>query len=397
MIHFDSSRQSFLRRACDRCHQSKLKCSKDIDQEKCQRCLRADVDCTFSPPASAPRRQQGSIATLPTSDNQYQGRELASLADRDDVVSSTLVTQSALHDLINNPKAAEGDISMDLDGCENLPLLAQPAQERLPTQEPGHVRQSSDHPAQHPWSSSHPSMVHSSPNLAVGTDSNNRKNFLGEPEHRVREAGHTRTLWLRKIADLNVTLTEHLDSSFNNNVSYECANRGQKEETKPTFSLDQAFRLSQLFIDILCDICSNLPTSDKGADQATDKPRSGSFQLDPSAELLIFSAYLRLLETYNRILESIQLPSLMVGSFELPLDSNTQYLVLLNLTETMAMKAKGLIKEMSSPKITRGYRGDFQSFGGVSLVIVPDLALSAIRAREDALFRMIHELKNLIS
>ncbi|KAI1350846.1 hypothetical protein F5Y01DRAFT_284498 [Xylaria sp. FL0043] len=89
-----------------------------------------------------------------------------------------------------------------------------------------------------------------------------------------------------------------------------------------------------------------------------------------------------------------QLPSLVVGSFSLPSQFNAQSLVLVTLTETMVTKARDLITKMSLPTVSPGYRRRFQYFGGVSLVIVLDLALKAIRVREDALIRMINNLKS---
>ncbi|KAI0433527.1 hypothetical protein F5Y09DRAFT_63530 [Xylaria sp. FL1042] len=342
MIQLDSSKQASVRRACDRCHRSKLKCSREIDEEKCQRCLRANVECIFSPPAST-RRQKWSIATLATSETRYRGREPASIAEGD------------------------GDVSRAALASQN----------------------------------------------GSGTHANTRENPLGEPTSHVKQTEPGRTLWLRRIADVNMALTENLDSFSEEDVPGDFVVRNQKEGVKSTFMVDQAFHLSQIFIDILGNICSQLPAPDEGGDRVANTPRRAAFELDPSAELLIFSAYLRLLETYHRVLEYIQtaakqnhfersttatpqLPSLVVGSFSLPSKTNTQSLVLVNLTETMAMKARELITKMSSPKITPGYRGDFQSFGGVSLVIVPDLALRAIHAREDALTRIINHLKSSV-
>ncbi|KAI1738083.1 hypothetical protein F4680DRAFT_198934 [Xylaria scruposa] len=441
MIQFDFSKQTGLRRACDRCHHSKLKCSREIDAEKCQRCLRADVECTFSPVASTPRRQTWSIATLATSKTRYRGGEPASAADFTSSTDPARPDSSFPHEggnarctypngvvglgtaAGNSIKSPEGNVLMDLDECENAPLPVhksnspkgayQMVEEYFPVQGFGHIRQSPDSPAPHPPSTTHPSRSHLSPNLTSDTHSRPKEDYIGESTSRVKETEHTRTLWMRRIADVNIALTEHLDLFSDDNVPSDFVGSRQNEEPKSTFTVDQAFHLSQLFIDILGNICLKLPASDRGRDEVTDKLQQASFQLDPSAELLIFSAYLRLLETYHRILESIQvaakqnslesstaapfqLPGLTVGSFSLSSNSNTQFLVLVNLTETMARKARDLIAEISSPKVTPGYRGDFQSFGGVSLVIVPDLALRAIRAREKGLFRIIDDLKNSI-
>ena len=65
--------------------------------------------------------------------------------------------------------------------------------------------------------------------------------------------------------------------------------------------------------------------------------------------------------------------------------------------ESMLTKSRDLINEMSSPKDTPGYRGSFECYGGITLVIVPDLALQAIRSRERATLRLIDSIKrNLV-
>ncbi|KAI1749858.1 hypothetical protein F4782DRAFT_511795 [Xylaria castorea] len=417
MIQFDSSKQTCLRRACNRCHQSKLKCSKEIDEDKCQRCLRADVECTFSPPASTQRRQTWSVATLATSETRYRGREPASTTDLiNDIFDADLAQPdssfyhvggnarclypngdpdlgtawpSALEFADYSIRLPEGDIFMALDECENSPV-------------PAHETSVSSNSLTGVW------RPHQIPSRRTSPGSGARSYQTIIRSTSTSSSTHVPPIY---VPPIYVTFVAKF--RVRHSFKHQRKSSRQKKEAKSTFAVDQALHLSQLFIDILGSICLKLPASDKGGDQVTNKPGPASFRLDPSAELLIFSAYLRLLGTYHRILESIQaaakqnhlqrstaatfqLPSLTVGSFSLSSKSNTQSLVLVNLTETLAMRARGLITEMSSPKITPGYRGDFQSFGGVSLVIVPDLALRAIRAREDALSRMIDDLKTSI-
>ncbi|KAI0470113.1 hypothetical protein GGR56DRAFT_661106 [Xylariaceae sp. FL0804] len=86
-------------------------------------------------------------------------------------------------------------------------------------------------------------------------------------------------------------------------------------------------------------------------------------------------------------------PGLTFGSFYLPSRSETQSVILVDLMDTMMARASTLISELACPKQTSGYRGNFQSFGGVSLVIVPDLALKVIRIREDEVSRRVSTLK----
>jgi hypothetical protein len=50
------------RAACDRCHAQKVRCPKRPDQEFCDRCIKAQSDCVFSPfrQKKTPEEGQGS-------------------------------------------------------------------------------------------------------------------------------------------------------------------------------------------------------------------------------------------------------------------------------------------------------------------------------------------------
>lgn len=69
------------------------------------------------------------------------------------------------------------------------------------------------------------------------------------------------------------------------------------------------------------------------------------------------------------------------------------HLFLINLLEIMFIQVRNSINKLASPKSTPGYRGDFKNFGGVSLVIVPDLALQAIRIRENTVLQLLDQVK----
>ncbi|KAI1273792.1 hypothetical protein F5Y07DRAFT_246970 [Xylaria sp. FL0933] len=151
-----------------------------------------------------------------------------------------------------------------------------------------------------------------------------------------------------------------------------------------------------MFIDITGNICSHPPAFDKGGDQVTNKLHLASFELDLSAELLIFSAYLRLLETYHRVLESIQ-TAMKQGHLEHSTAATTQppTLVIGSFSpKQWQQKLESLSRRRHPPRPPLDIRGGFQSAGGVSLVIVPDLSLKAIHAREHALIRMTDDLES---
>jgi hypothetical protein len=503
MIHFDPSKPTALRRACDRCHQSKLKCFRDSDNDSCQRCVRANVKCTSSPPTrpqrktwsttttgittwdsnpsqATPRNADSQLLSEPASAPRVRARGSPPSFEECTMTTTPLRGPSGSVSATENPSmttifdasaAGEGDsnplrysngswhTSPDSNGTAdfshlmtdflnshhlNPPLLSDvdAYMDVVMDQDPSRPTTSAanmvgithhDHPhfssdetvcgnassPPRPFSSVHSARLSCATTLAPSSNPDTSAGSLNRDytangkeskgSHGSKEG--ERTKWLRKMSDVNINLMEHLDS-------VPCADSGEPDQNtangrQHSFGIDQTLHLSQLFIDVLSNICSRLPLSNKGTDIVTPKLPPFSFSLDPAAELLIFSTYLRLIETHHRILRHVQLsitpnalpsttrypfqmPGLTIGSFSLSSKSDTQSLLLVNLMEAMMTQARDLIAEMSSPKHTTGYRGDFKVFGGVSLVIVPDLALKAIRSREDDLSRMFHDLKDSI-
>lgn len=216
-------------------------------------------------------------------------------------------------------------------------------------------------------------------------------------------------VWLSKLSDLNIRMMQHLNSIPE--VGPEGSVQSEQEQI---FGIDETFHVSQLFIDTLSQICSRLPPPPVDNNYTPrDKSDASILTLDPASELLVFSNYLRLLETYDRIFRQMQaclarkqgdssikypfqMPGLTIGSFNLSSKSETQSLFLVNLMEAMLTRSRDLVSEMASPKDTLGYRGNFECFGGVSLVIVPDLALRAIRTREAVTLKLVDNLKKTI-
>lgn len=231
-----------------------------------------------------------------------------------------------------------------------------------------------------------------------------------DPEPSCPSAGLAE--WTRKLADLNCQLTQHLTCIPELDNDEGAGPSGNSSAQAEVFAIDTTFHLSQLFIDTLSQLRQELPPVQKHmtTPTATKKP---AFSLDASSELLVFSAYLRLLEIYSRVLQHMQtycaarrrteatpstfsLPDLTIGSFSLSSESTIQFGFLINLMESMLARVKELVSEIASPKNTPGYRGNFHCFGGVSLVIVPDLALQAIRAREDMVLNSAKQMKLLL-
>lgn len=61
---------------------------------------------------------------------------------------------------------------------------------------------------------------------------------------------------------------------------------------------------------------------------------------------------------------------------------------MIHLIETMLVRAGELVmSDVVSKRATIGYRGNWQCFGGLSLSIVPDLALQAVRTRDKVVMK----------
>lgn len=187
---------------------------------------------------------------------------------------------------------------------------------------------------------------------------------------------------------------------------------GSPSAQAEVIAIDTTFHLSRLFIDTLSQLSQEIPATQRHmtTPTATKKP---DFALDASPELLVFSAYLRLLEIYTRVIDHMQtycaperrteaasqtfsLSDLTISSFSLSSEPTIQFPFLINLVESMLDRARDLVSEIASLKNPPGYRGNFHCFGGVSLVIVPDLALQAIKAKEDMVLNSAKQVKLLL-
>ncbi|KAK6956378.1 hypothetical protein Daesc_001655 [Daldinia eschscholtzii] len=349
MIHFQPIRQNQLRRACDRCHRSKSKCLRDNDDERCQRCIRANAECVSSPPATSRRRTQISPAQA---DNQ----------------TSVVNTEQS---------------QMDIDVPDSINVVDKPHL----------VAKTSTLPINTPDSS---------------VDPDPSRQDTVEDASSTREPINDLISLLERLSNLNIRLLRHLHTIPEANT----ASAPSQLETK-YFNIDETFQISQIFIDIISHICARLPPPQNSGAESTTGDKPPTFSLDASSELLMYSCYLRLIEIYDRVLRLVQvsttnrapgssiqypfqMPDFTVGSFALPSKPETQSIFLVNSMDAMMARARELVAEATFPKQTAGYRGDFQSFGGTSLVIVPDLARNAIRARENALFGLLDELKKSI-
>ncbi|ROW06184.1 hypothetical protein VMCG_04705 [Cytospora schulzeri] len=221
--------------------------------------------------------------------------------------------------------------------------------------------------------------------------------------------------WTAKVADLNVRMSRHLQS-FPEVVPGD-RNTGQSlsatGEECAAFGIDKTLHLSQDFIDTLSQTLDMIPPAlgpwRRLATEASEASPN-AVSLNAASELLMISTYLHHLEIYDRVFRHIQaslsrarkgsnaslpfaVPRLTIGSFSLSSRPETQLHFTLGLMESMLVRCRDLMGQITAPRDTRGHRGGFECFGGVTMVIVPDLALQAMRTRETMILGLADEVK----
>ncbi|KAI0112948.1 hypothetical protein F4814DRAFT_420082 [Daldinia grandis] len=353
MNHFHSIHHDELQLVCTRCQQSKSECVRDSVNVPCQRCFHAKTTCESSYPTTSPPQTQ-----VPSMQAGDQGLPIDTELSHMDV-----------------------DLS-DSNGVVNKQHLTANSS-ALSTHTP-----------------------ESSSSTAARLDSG-RLDLIEDPSI-TEEPNLDLISLLERLSSLNIRLMRHLHTIPEANTTNALSQPGT-----PRFSIEETFHISQLFIDVTSHICSRLPPPQNSATGSTVGEKLPPFSLDASSELLLYSCYLRLIETYDRILRLVkasiahrapncvihypfQMPDFTVGSFSVPSKLETRSIFLVNSMDAMMARAKELVAEVTSPKQTPGYRGGFQSFGGTSLVIVPDLAREAVQTRENALFDLVDDLKKFI-
>lgn len=105
---------------------------------------------------------------------------------------------------------------------------------------------------------------------------------------------------MRKISDVGLTLIQHLQvipiiGPEDDNPEQLLASC---PSTKSKCPIDQVFHLSETFVETLDDILARLPPAFPGVPIPPDTTPN-QLSLDAASELLIFSTYLRLVETYD--------------------------------------------------------------------------------------------------
>jgi hypothetical protein len=250
------------------------------------------------------------------------------------------------------------------------------------------------------------------------------------------------TSWIRMLSDTNVQLHQHMQS-------IPVVETGQRSRSSSGSSLssmegetrlpvDCTIKLSGQYTALLTSICAGFESCRASNDAQT----LAQFTLDQPSQLLILSSYLCLLESYDKILQHIkawlevrlkmgvrgsvttlndeesnfcfptQLPSLAVGSFELPKTSSIQTVVLACILETNVMHMHSLIREIMRPTSSivtglasksvasgppptekRSMNGVADARGGLSSVA--KVTLQAIEANEDSTLQLVHIVSKL--
>jgi hypothetical protein len=125
MIRVDPSKMQ-TRRACNRCHQAKLKCVVEGNR-KCQRCRRANSECTFSPPTRMQRQHTSPRSPPPPSFNsqEYQLNCWSDInLDWNLPVESSLLTTTGFDNStqagVEFPTSAQCSASIDYDNSSHI-------------------------------------------------------------------------------------------------------------------------------------------------------------------------------------------------------------------------------------------------------------------------------------
>ncbi|KAI0470112.1 hypothetical protein GGR56DRAFT_153336 [Xylariaceae sp. FL0804] len=253
MIHFQPSRPTQLRRACDRCHRAKKQCFRDSDEGACRRCIGAKFECFSSPADHSKRRKTNNADGVRTDDHRDRFERLT----RDVTEASRPNLNTHYSTLIPSASPAAIQQQTTSHTTSNSPLCSSTVSS----------------PAVNPVDTTVPSS-------------------LPDGDQRLIKC-------LRQLSDLNVSLMCHL-ATLHKAIGDRNPPNQPWSADQTHFQLDRTLNLSQLFIDILSNICPRLPPSQADSNDSRTGNESSMLSLDPSSELLVFSTYLRLIEIYIR-------------------------------------------------------------------------------------------------
>ncbi|KAI1841323.1 hypothetical protein JX265_007917 [Neoarthrinium moseri] len=105
-----------------------------------------------------------------------------------------------------------------------------------------------------------------------------------------------------EVAGIGVLLIKHLRVITPLTSDGETDHARSVEE--PQCAIDDVFDISEMFIKALQHLLPRLPPPN--GEPSVASPPPSDFSLNAASELLVFSTYLRLIETYARILQHLQ-------------------------------------------------------------------------------------------
>jgi hypothetical protein len=262
-----------------------------------------------------------------------------------------------------------------------------------------------------------------------------------EPSNPISDVHHSNmTSWIRSLSDTNVQLHQHMHSIPVVGTGQRAQGSGSRNSLgSMELPVDSTFKLSSQYTGLLTSICARL----ESCRLCNDTQTLAQLALDQPSQLLVLSSYMCLLASYDKILQHIkawlvvrlkmgvrgssittldddessfcfptQLPSLAVGSFELPKTSSIQSLVLMCIIETNVMHMHSLISEIMRP-VSNNVTGsatksaasgppaaEKRPMNGVAdvgdgLSTVAKVTLQAIEANEDSTLQLVHTVSKL--
>lgn len=416
MIHVNPSKVQ-TRRACNRCHQAKLKCVLEGDR-KCQRCKRTNTECTFSPPTRMQREQM--LPRSPSSSSfSRTGHQLNCWPDVDfdwdlPVEPSFLATVGYSTDL-------QADMEFPVSVPYPTPInYSNVSQIRNPASRPVSQAElltpttlfdtSSSGAAIAPLNGTTRTFTGYNETVATGVSASLEGAMEELDEHPVDLA-----FWANKITPLFVQFTQHLQSLPRLNPDHQHPNDNHGIIPRPSGShnSDHTFDLSESFINVLSGMCFKLPPLE--APRNADEDWSTKYlNIDEASYLLVLSTYLRFLEMQDTVFRYLlaclsherqdtatgscfYLPKLILGSFSLAMTSETRPLLYVNLMESMLARAKNLFHRLASARAKLGNRDSLECFGGLSPIVEPTFALQAVQARETSIATLVERIKATLS
>jgi hypothetical protein len=427
MIHVNPSKVQ-TRRACNRCHQAKLKCVVD-NGRKCQRCKRANTDCTFSPPSRGQLQQAHPRSPLPTSPNRMDD-QFNWLSENfnwefpvDDGFLSTVEFESGaqpgnetvVSDLYPTPMNASNSSTHSHSSSGNELCVTTALSNNRLSSSSGAIAVSTEIFATSQGSRMPSFPAPSGPlNEAPNSATSGMSSTFHDEAQQHSELSDDPVIWALKITPILAQLTQHVQSLPRLQVD-DCTNGGRLgtvPSPSRTHNSDHTFDLSESFINVLSAMCSTLPTSQ--GSEAREGILKDALRFDEVSYLLVCATYLRFLEMHDTVFcyllaclshkregpttrSCFYLPKLIIGSFPLAMASETRPLLFVNLMESMVARAKSHFDYLSSISADVGFTSFHGRTTGSTSVVEPAFALKAVQEKEDAISTLIERVKTILS